>query len=331
MSSLKSVAEKAGVSLMTVSRALNHPEQLSKDTLERVQNAIQALNYIPNASAKMMRNSGKKSIGVLSLNAATTPFSVDILLGIEQTVRQHQWHSFVINSFENEEEMNQAADYLLSYHPAGIIIARNGLEKIHIPAKLHKTPLVLANCLTDDIEVASYIPNDYQGQFDLTHHLVQKGYKRPLCLYIPQTALAAPIRQQGFLDAWQTNPNAEPAQQFFMQGSPHTYEHGADELAKILAQGTKPFPFDVIVCGNDRIAFLAYQMLLAHGLRIPQDVAVVGFDNMVGITHLFRPPLTTVELPHYKMGQQAALHFIKNRQQPQNHHLSCPIILGESC
>ena len=68
--------------------------------------------------------------------------------------------------------------------------------------------------------------------------------------------------------------------------------------------------FDSVICGNDRIAFMVYQVLLARGLRIPQDVGVLGYDNMVGTGDLFLPPLSTVQLPHYEIGRLSALHII---------------------
>ncbi|MEX6399434.1 substrate-binding domain-containing protein [Providencia hangzhouensis] len=84
--------------------------------------------------------------------------------------------------------------------------------------------------------------------------------------------------------------------------------------------------FDVIICGNDRIAFLAYQVLLSRGLRIPQDIAVLGYDNMIGVGELFYPPLSTVVLPHYQLGQQAALHIIEERQQNSVEYVACDLL-----
>ncbi|MDP8079051.1 LacI family DNA-binding transcriptional regulator [Phocoenobacter skyensis] len=332
MASLKEVAKLAGVSLMTVSRALNCPEKLSEETYKHVKKAIDELNYVPNFSAKNIRGSTGKTIGILSLGTATTPFSVEIILAIEKTVRQHGWHSFVINTFEDDEqEMEQAAERLLSYRPAGIIIARNGLQNVKIPRKLHNIPIVLSNCVTNDIEVASYIPNDFQGQFDLTEQLVKKGYKKALCMYIPEDAIAAKERKNGFEKAWFNQLNSQTAEQHFMIGTPHTYENGAKPLQRLLESNPKKLDFDVVVCGNDRIAFLTYQLLLSRSFRIPEDVAVVGYDNMIGVTHLFQPSLTTVQLPHYEMGKQAALHFIEDRKTKEKNLIKCPLIIGQSC
>jgi len=331
MASLKDVAKLAGVSLMTVSRAINNPEQLSEKTRVAVRQAIEQLNYVPNLAAQKIRGVRENTIGVLSFSIATTPFSVEILLAIEQTVRQHGWNSFVINAFENDQQdVEKAVELLLSHRPTAIIISRHGLKNIQIPKRLADYPIVLANCVTDDLSVASYIPNDFQGQADVTRLLVEKGYKKPLCLYIPHTAIAAKERQKGFQAVWFSQKNANMPTEFFMEES-DDYLEGADRLKDILASDPNHFDYDVIVCGNDRIAMLAYQLLLARGLRIPQDVAVVGYDNMVGVAHLFLPGLTTVQLPHYEMGRQAALHLIEAKQDKETHYVECPLIKRESC
>lgn len=331
MASLKDVAKLAGVSLMTVSRAIRNPEQLSQKTYQKVKQAIDQLNYVPNISAQKIRgsHSAAQTIGVLSLDTATTPFSVEILLAIEQTVRKFGWHSFIINTFENELE--QAVETLLSHRPSGIIFATSGLKKIAIPEALRSYPIVLANCLTDDIQTACYVPNDFQGQFEATRFLLKKGYRSPLCLYLPSNAIAAEARHQGFIHGWQAQMSQQPLPipPFFMQPFSQNFAEVLPVLQKMCQN--RPLAFDVVICGNDRIAMLAYQFLLGQGIRIPQDVAVLGFDNMVGVADLFLPPLTTVQLPHYEMGQQAALHLIEGRTANQVHYLDCPLVIRESC
>lgn len=334
MTSLKDVAQLAGVSLMTVSRALNNPDKLSDKTYQAVKRAIDQLGYVPNFAAQNIRGVTGKTIGVLSLGTATTPFSVEILLAIEKTVRKFGWHSYVINTFENDEaEMEQAVEQLISHRPNGIIIARNGLKIVQVPEKLRQFPIALANCVTEDLPVASYIPDDYQGQYKIGKLLVEKGYKKPLFLHIPHNYIATKARKKGFEQAFfaeETDKSAVKISHYFMPADGEDYFEGAKPLIDLL-QRHKKLDYDVIVCGNDRIAFVAYQLLLSHGYRIPEDIAVTGYDNMVGIARLFIPPLTTVELPHYAMGEQAALHLIEEREDTECHKITCPLIMGKSC
>lgn len=166
MASLKDVAKLANVSLMTVSRALNSPKRLKPETLARVQAAIEQMNYVPDLSAKKIRgaHASPKTIGVLALDTVTTPFSVEITLSIEETARAHGWNSFVMNMF-TDDNPDAIVDLLLSHRPDGIIYTTMGLRQVPLPAKLLTLPCVLANCESLHHPVASYIPDDEQGQY----------------------------------------------------------------------------------------------------------------------------------------------------------------------
>ena len=131
MASLKEVAQLASVSLMTVSRAINEPQRLKPETLARVQQAIDALNYVPDFSARKMRGKSSKvsTLGVLALDTATTPFSVEILLSIELTAREFGWSSFLV-SITSQEDSERAVSQLLSQRPDGIIFTTMGLREV---------------------------------------------------------------------------------------------------------------------------------------------------------------------------------------------------------
>ncbi|KAE9847240.1 transcriptional regulator, partial [Escherichia coli] len=131
------------------------------------------------------------------------------------------------------------------------------------------------------------------GQFSAVQALLAAGYRRPLCLHQPANHLATLRRRQGLERACREagiDPNT--LVHCYME---YGDEHYRDIPARVLAHIQQQTPlFDSVICGNDRIAFMVYQTLLGHGLRIPQEVAVVGCDNMVGIGALFLPPLSTV-------------------------------------
>lgn len=310
MASLKDVAKRAEVSLMTVSRALNAPERLKPETLTRVQAAIAELNYVPDLSAKKIRGARAtpKTIGVLALDTVTTPFSVEITLSIEETARAHGWNSFVVNMF-SDDSPESIVDLLLSHRPGGIIYTTMGLRQVPVPHKLLTLPCVLANCESLHDRVASYIPDDEQGQYDGVKALLEAGYCRPLCLHLPAQNIATRRRRRGLERACrEASIDPDNLTHVYMgNGDAHYHDIPGSVLAQI-HQG-KP-AFDSVICGNDRIALMVYQTLLGQGIRIPQDVAVMGYDNMVGIGDLFLPPLSTVQLPHYDIGRLSALHII---------------------
>lgn len=310
MSSLKEVAQLANVSLMTVSRALNSPQRLKPETLARVQAAINELNYVPDLSAKKIRGarSTANTIGVLALDTVTTPFSVEMTLSIEETARAHGWNSFVINMF-SDDSPETMVDLLLSHRPAGIIYTTMGLRRVPVPPRLLTLPCVLANCESLNDAVASYIPDDEQGQYQGVKALLAAGYRRPLCLHLPSGQPAPPRRRRGLERACR-EAGLDPLTLDHCEMA-HGDQHYRSIPAMVEAHMPQGKPgFDSVVCGNDRIAFMVYQVLLANGVRIPQDVGVLGYDNMVGIGDLFLPPLSTVQLPHYEIGRLSALHII---------------------
>jgi DNA-binding LacI/PurR family transcriptional regulator len=330
MASLKDVAKLANVSLMTVSRALNSPERLKPETLARVQLAINETNYVPDLSAKKMRgaHATPDTIGVLALDTVTTPFSVEITLSIEETARAYGWNSFVVNMF-SDDNPDTIVDLLLSHRPDGIIYTTMGLRQVPLPTKLLTLPCVLANCESLHDPVASYIPDDEQGQFEAVQALLAAGHRQPLCLHLPKHHLATLRRRQGLERACrQAGINPDTLMHVYME---HGDEHYRDIPAIVLAHIKQGNPmFDSVICGNDRIAFMVYQTLLAQGLRIPQDVAVVGYDNMVGIGELFLPPLSTVQLPHYEIGRHAALHIIQGKTQTDTVKIPAPLLNRDS-
>lgn len=330
MASLKDVAKLAQVSLMTVSRALNTPERLKPETLARVRQAIEQTNYVPDLSAKKIRGAHAMpgTIGVLALDTVTTPFSVEMTLSIEETARAHGWNSFVVNMF-SEDSADDIVDLLLSHRPTGIIFTTMGLRQVPVPRKLLNFPCVLANCESPGTDVASYIPDDEGGQYAAVQALLAAGYRHPLCLHLPASHPATLRRRHG-LDRACREAGVNP------DGLLHCYmdwgdEHYRDIPAQLLAHIAQGKPtFDSVICGNDRIAFMVYQTLLAAGLQIPQDIAVIGYDNMVGIGELFLPPLTTVQLPHYEIGRLSALHIISGKSHRNTVQVNSPLLLRES-
>lgn len=333
MTSLKDVAKLASVSLMTVSRAINAPDKLNKQTYQRVKQAIEQLNYVPNLSAQKIRGKGRgpRSIGVLALETAMTPFSVELLQAIEKTASQHHWDTFIVNLFD-DNQADRAINTLLSYRPDGIIYTAMGMRQVNIPTKLLHKPIVLANCITQTNTLACYIPDDYQGQYQAMQYVIQQGYQKPLCLYLSDNTLAGKIRRRAVEQAWLNA--GKDLSQLLSYHLPQIVSHIEQEyqhVLPIIQQHIHHKPdFDVVICGNDRVALLIYQYLLSIGLHIPNDIAVLGYDNMVGIGDLFYPPLTTVQLAHYEIGEQAALHIIENRSHADTVYITCPLLNRQS-
>lgn len=326
MASLKDVAQLAGVSMMTVSRVINNAPRVTAATRQRVEEAIEQLHYVPDLSAQKIRGQANKprTLAVLAEDTATTPFSVDLLLAIEQTAQQLGWNSFIIN-VASVEDRDRAAREVLAHRPDGVIYTTMGLRNILLPEALRGLPVVLANCVSYDPHLASYIPDDYHAQYQATQYLLKRGYQRPLCYWLPEHELAPTARRLGFEQAWcDAGKDLDQVTQLHMAKGEVGYLQLADVLATYITPSSPEY--DVLICGNDRAAFVAYQQLLTMGIRIPQDIAVIGFDNLVGVGHLFLPGLTTLQLPHQQIGEQAARHLIEQWDKPGVHTLPCPLL-----
>ena len=332
MASVKDVARLAGVSLMTVSRALNTPGKLNQETLAKVLQAVETLGYVPSLSARKTRggHSSGKTIGIFALDTATTPFAVDMLLSMERTAREHGWNVFILNVFETPPDQ-QAIELMLSHQPDGIIFSAMQLRRVDIPRVLRSVPLVLGNCVSTDPGIACYISDDEDGQYQAVRQALRQGYRRPLCINLPQSSMAWGLRQSGLTRALgEAGIDAAQVPQYDLSND-DGYQETMVVLEQQLREDQGQAPFDLLICGNDRIALVAYQYLLSRGLRIPQDVAVLGFDNMVGVAELFYPPLSTVQLPYYDMGRRAVLHLIEGLDDCAVHKVACPLVERESC
>lgn len=311
MASLKDVAKLANVSLMTVSRAINEPQRLRPETYQTVMAAVEALGYVSDASARKIRGarSTVNTIGVLALDTMTTPFSVEMTLSIEETARAHGWNSFVVNMFSNDQP-GKIVDLLLAHRPDGIIYTTMGLRQVPVPEKLLSIPCVLANCESLTHRLPSYIPNDEEGQYLGVKALLAAGHRRLLCIHLPRE-LPSTARRRAGLERACREAGVDPdtlLHHYLPVGEAHHIDAADILMSHLDGQGPA---FDAVVCGNDRVAFVTYQVLLARGLRIPEDVAVLGYDNMVGTGELFVPALSTVQLPHYEIGRLSALHLIQ--------------------
>jgi DNA-binding LacI/PurR family transcriptional regulator len=198
---IREVAEAAGVSPMTVSRVLNNQQWVKEATRERVQATIRELDYVANEMGRHIRRAKHPCIGILALNLATTPYSVGMTLGIEQVAREHGFRIYIVNTFSNDPSAN-ILDSLLALRPEGVIFATMGHRMVHVHERLMRTGVVLANCETSQKGVSCYVPDDEQGQYEGVRRLLEKGYRRPVCVHMPRADVAMALRLKGMQRAF---------------------------------------------------------------------------------------------------------------------------------
>jgi LacI family transcriptional regulator len=335
MATLRQVAERAGVSIKTVSRIVNGDESVTAKTRERVQQHLNALNYVPDHAARMMRGGDSRVIGFLTDAVATTPYSVDIVRGAQSALRD-LGKTLLIANTERDEILEQDYWRMFGAHRVGGVIYAS---MFHRPIELGKPPfdkpIVLANGFAVRGDRPSLIPGDEDGGYAQAAYLLKLGHRRiGIVSLIPQIE-ATRLRGIGIRRAFQDAGVSfdESLDQIGMVGEVYRERMVAFDVAyKMLGAKNRP---TAIICGNDQVALQIYAAAARHNLHIPDDLSVMGFDDQTVISENMYPALTTVALPYFEIGRLAVamLQDIKTKEQGWAPKIlvPCPLVERASC
>lgn len=218
---------------------------------------------------------------------------------------------------------------MLERRVEGIIYAAMYHQVVEPPTHSREVPLVLLDCYSADGSLTSVVPDEVAGGFTATEVLLAKGHERVGFINLPMRLPAAVGRLEGYRRA--LAGHGLPFDESLVQNCNGTANGGYESAVELLEKEELP---TAIFCGNDRVAMGVYDALKERGLRIPQDVAIVGFDNQKMVAAHLRPPLSTVALPHYEMGQWAVNRLIEVTElgeiTPAHHTIGCPYVERES-
>jgi len=322
------VARLAGVSQTTVSFVLNNVDgaNIPEETQERVWSAINELGYRPNAVARSLRSRRSNMIGFLSDEVATTPYAGKIIQGAQDAAWASNKMLLVINTSRRAEIENAAIEMLLERQVEGIIYATMYHQPVTPPAALAQVPTVLLDCYVEDRSLPSVVPDEVLGGRTATEALLQKGHRRIGFINNADPIPASFGRLEGYQQALAAYGLPFDADLICAGvGSAAEGYRCAQELMLL------PDPPTALFCFRDLMAIGVYDALRELGHSIPHDVAVVGFDNHELIAANLRPPLSTLELPHYHMGQWAVQYLVQHAdhrpaEAPIQHTVACPYI-----
>ncbi|MBI5667447.1 MAG: LacI family DNA-binding transcriptional regulator [Chloroflexi bacterium] len=334
---MEDIAQLAGVSRGTVSRVLNNHPAVNAQTRQRVTEVIEKLSYRPNFSARHMRTDSSNLVGfgLLTDEVITTPYAVDMIRGAQETLWKQGKVMLVVNAGYAREMTEASLEALLERRVEGIIYAAMYHRPVELPPQTAQVPVVLANCFAPDGRYTSVVPDEVAGGYAATKRLLSKGHRRIGFINLGDPGLGTPPplpaangRLQGYKNAlMEYDVPFDKTLLCYTNGQPQTNYRLAHELMQL------PDPPTAIFCGNDRTALGCYGALSDLGLRIPDDVAVIGFDNQLDIAQGLWPPLTTVQLPHYEMGRWAVEYLLsaKDGSPPLLHHtIDCPLVERQS-
>ncbi len=321
MSNIKDVAAHAGVSFKTVARVVNNEPSVRESTREKVLRSIEALNYRPNTSAKMMRNQKSGVFGIIMETRSSMAPAVKIIQEAQHYARKHG--KLVITSNVTEHDRASAIEQMLNLRVDGIIYATMYHREVEIPPELEGTPMVLVNCYSKNPNIPAIIPNEHQAGLELTQRMLNKGFRKIAFLNLNGRVIAASERLQGYKSALAMSGIAVNPD-YLKYAEVESHQEGAssisvtDEvLTELLEMDNPP---DAIICGKDEIALEVYLYLAHKGIKPGTELGIGSFDNMEHITRWLKPSLSTMELPHTKMGQ-VAMQYLLGEPLNRNQHL----------
>jgi len=295
---LRDVARRVGIHPATVSRALNEKTRhlVSAATATRVSEVALEMGYTPNAIARSLKTSRSLTIGVV-LPDLTNPLFPPIVRGIEEALSPAGFTALLANTDNDPARARAVVQAMRLRQVDGWISAVATLADQLFPEA--DTPLVLLN-RQDETGTPAVVGDDRDGIAQSIEHLVELGHTRIAYIAGPQTISTGVGRYAAYVDAMAGQGlEVDPAIVRFAES--FSERAGALALGELFEAGA---PFTAVLAANDLVALGCYELLAQRGLRAPDDVSVVGFNDM-HFADRFDPPLTTVRIPHHEMGRRA--------------------------
>jgi len=299
---LRDVAAAARVHPATASRALNPETRIlvSEDTARRVTDAAARLGYRPNPVARSLRTRRSHTVGVL-IPDLNNPLFPPIVRGLEDKLAGAGYVALIGNTDSDANRERTLFEQMRARHVDGFVMATATLhDQLLADAAAAEVPVVLMNRLAPDYSFPSVSVDNEQGARMAVTHLTRLGHTRIAHVAGPQEASTGVSRLRGFRDGMTTH-GLTVDEDLIAYATRYTVEEGARCCRELLARED----FTAVAAANDMLAVGCYTALDERSLQCPDDISVIGFNDMPFIDRL-RPPLTTVRFPHYQLGTEAA-------------------------
>jgi LacI family transcriptional regulator len=324
------VAAAAGVSPGTASKSLNGTGQLREETRQRVHREAKRLDFRPNHLAQSLLRGRSFTVGLISTDRYGR-FSIPILEGIEDALESARVSVFLCNGADDPNRERKHIEQLLAKRVDGIIVtARRADPRSPLKVPARSIPVLYAFAQVRDSKALCLLPDDLGGGRLAAEHLISAGRRRIAHITGPEDFEAVRDRRAGLERAMERNDL--PWRPDDVLSGPWSEVWGRRAVDALLARNPG---IDGIFCGSDQIARGCVDALRDHGVRVPDDIAVVGFDNWQIIAAATRPPLTTIDMNLHELGRQAGFRLLemidgKSRQSGVI-RLPCSLVVRESC
>lgn len=308
---IKQVADLAGVSTATVSRVLDDSSGVSQELIERVRNAVRALDYHPNRAARNLRKRVAQTVGVV-ISDIQNPFFTSVVRGIEKVLVEANFVLLLCNSDEDPKREKIHLSTLKSEGVAGIILAttRSDAESYEQLVN-NRTPLVGIDRTPEQLSIDVVSVTNTRGAFSAVSHLADLGHKRIAMISGPRQLSTARERYDGFMEV--VLGRGLDRSEELVQFSDFRQSGGYKSMQYLL---NLPEPPTAVLVANNLMTLGALQAIHERNLVIPDQISVVGFDDMPWATSL-QPPLTAVAQPTYELGIAAAQLLLDRLREPE--------------
>lgn len=329
MITIKEVAETAGVSIATVSRVLsNSSYPVSQDMRTLILKVAGDLGYSPNHAARSLRTDRSSLIGVIFDNF-TSHWGSIITRGLQDVLHSKGYFSLVVNIPWEIHSQTDVVQDLLGHSVDGFVFVETWHPINERKEMLQNKPYVIVHRLFHESDPFSIIPDDVHNSTLIVNHLIELGHQRLGYIMGPENYFSSERRLIGFKESLK-NANLPLLEEFILRGTwkiPSGYECAKQMLSS-------KNPPTAIVAANDYIAYGALLAIQDSGLRVPEDIAIVGYDDHE-IAQVSNPTITTVKMPLFRMGQLAAENLLaqvnKEKYLPEEQLINGELIVRQSC
>ncbi|MBQ8305162.1 MAG: LacI family DNA-binding transcriptional regulator [Blautia sp.] len=297
--SIKTIAEAAGISTATVSRVLNHPELVNQETIDLVRATMEKYNYEPRKSS-VKRPSSSSRLILINVPQLSNPFYSEIIRGIETSAANHRYRTlFSQDPLSTDAEITSYIHFAQSLQAGGLIIC--GPLSSPEQYRILGGPMPLVQCCEYNSEEFSYVSiNDYKAAYSAMEHIYSCDRRRIAFINGPTTFKYAKERLRGYED-FQKNMGLDPLPGWCISLPEIDYDMAYASACQLLNSGNMP---DAIFASSDLIAAACIKAAQENRIRVPEDLSIVGFDN-INISTISDPAITTVSQPRFQIGYTA--------------------------
>ncbi len=305
---MKDVADRAGVSTATVSRALMSPEKVSAATRKKVAQAVTDTGYLPHVLSRNAKRGASRTIMVIVPDICD-PFFSEIIRGIEVTAAKQGYLVLIGDCAHQNQQEKFFMNLMLTRQIDGMVLLGSQVPfDTGVEEQRNLPPMVMANEFAPELELPTVHIDNLTAAFEAVNYLWQLGHRRIACIAGPENMPLCHYRLQGYIQALRRHGlTVDP--HYIIRGD-FTFATGAAALKQLMALTKPP---EALFCHSDMMALGAMSQAKSMGLRVPQDISLMGFDD-IELSRYSEPQLTTVAQPRFNIGREAMLLLLEQLQ-----------------